>query len=373
MERAAVFMPGLKHGLKPNLSTRLIGRVKLADFLEMPEKEFAGFIKKLEDNPLFRKLAYPDKKENKIISYGRLFNSGLSKHFLELKEYLVPSSASFDVQLLLSKKRKIVKTIKKLGIDKFKLYFLHNESNMTNEDISPLCGLEKGEAESITALMNEISVNSEFYHPSGISPAYGGSYHKVASIEKNSSGKNVIAYFSPQLARGKYVINRGKLELLKARGFFTQKDIKRIDRLIKRLEIVNSRKLTVHNVINSIIERQSDYFRSGRIEDLAPLSQKETALELNINPSLVCRAIKGRSMDTPWQEEIPLTMCFPSGKDIRKNLVKAVIDEEKRPVKDRGISNALKKKYNVRVSPHLVTICRNELKLPPANKRNQEQ
>lgn len=373
MEIKPVFQLKEKYAVKINPIPKLIGRVKLANFMGMPENNFAYFINKIENNPLFRRLTYPDRKEEIIISYRRLYRADLSKQFCELKEEIIANRDSFDVQQLLSNRREIVETIVKLGMDKFKRYFLYNESNITNEEISALCGLEVDKVENINRLMNEVSIHSEFYHPSKISLAGEVSYFKVASIEKNDSGEFVIAYFSPHHAKGRYLINYEKLKNLKMKGCFSEKEIKKIDKLLKQLEIINSRKTTSHKVIQNIIEYQSDFLKSGKIEKLVPLSQKEIASRININPSLICRAINGRSIHTPWQEEIPLRNFFLSKKDIRKNLIKEIISEEKHPYKDREIKNLLKTRYQIDISSHLVNICRNELRIPSASKRNKQQ
>lgn len=161
MEIRPVFQPEQKYTLKTKPIPKLIGRIKLANFMKLSEEKFCLFIKKVENNPLFKKLAYPKKKEEKVISYKRPYRADLSERFCELKEEIVPERSYFDIQPLLSNRREIIQIIQKLGIDKFKQYFLYNKLTMTDERMSTLCGLEIEAVKSINALMDELSIHSD--------------------------------------------------------------------------------------------------------------------------------------------------------------------------------------------------------------------
>ena len=370
-------MPTLnfKQAQKPQTKqiSRLIGRMKLSNFVELSERDFAEFVKRVEKDPLFIRLIHSRNKEEKAISYKRFNGARTSRYFYELREDVVPDGDSLDLNPLLVNRREVISIIKKLGMDKFKKYFLYNEKEMVPEEIAIECNTDISDVNKINNLIDEMSIHSEFYNPSAIRTEQKIHYSKIASIERGDDGSYYIGYFSPNLARGRYFIDYEKIWNLKKNNTFSREELKRLNKLLRDLELVNKRKNTTHQIIQHIINIQFRYLKSGNPLDLAPFSQRKLAQKIEVDPSLVNRAISRRSVDTPGQGEKLLKYFFPSKKEVRRNLIKKIIMEEKKPKSDEGIRSVLKERFNITISRRSVSSCRKELAFSHSWERKKQK
>jgi len=353
---------------KQLLRIRLIGRIKLADLMELSESDFAKTIKKIENDPLFKKLFSPSNRQEKVISYLRFPRSGLAKNFYELKEDITVDRSSLNIESFLDSRKEVIPLIKRMGIDKFKKYFLYNDGELSYKDISLACDLAEKEVTKIMTLIDDFSIHSEFFNPSMINLDRNISYSKIAKIEKDDSGDFVISFFSPHLVKGRYWINYEKLAELKNR-VFNQAELKKIDKLLYTLKTINTRKSIIYKVIRKILKKQSVYFATANPKDLVSLSQRELAKEMNVNPSLISRAIARRSIETPWGEEYPVKYFFLSRKKIIKRLITDIIDDRKCIYTDEGIREELRRAFNIDISRRSVASYRQELKIDSSLER----
>jgi len=353
--------------------SRLMGRIKLSNFMELPDKDFAEFVKRVEQDPLFIRLAFSKNKEEKAISYKRFNRTGVAKFFHELREDVLPAVDPFDSSRILGKRREIVSVIKKLGIDKFRQYFLYNEREMTPEEIAVECNLDVTVVREINRFVDDVSICAEFCNPSSFVAEKHMSYSKIASIEKAEDGKYYICYFCPNLLRGRYVIDYEKISNLKRRNAFSKKELGTLDKLLRNLEFINKRKSIIDRILKHIVETQFHYLNSSDPLDLVPFSQSELAQKIEVDVSLVNRAIGRRSIDAPWQEEKPLKYFFPSKKDVRKNLIKKVVMEEQKPRSDEEIRVLLGERFGITISRRSVSDCRRELGISHSWERRKEE
>ena len=347
--------------LQTRQELKLIFRLEQASLLEMPEEDFSRLVSEIENNPLFRRLY----QKEKVIRYHRFPRTDISPSFYPLKEEMVVDKGSLDVESLLLNKEHIVGQIQKLGLEKFKQYFLYpDESELTIEEIAQECELDVSEVQVIESLINEFSVLSEFYHPSDLGPERGVYYTKVASVETRPEGF-VIGYYSPSFARGRYSVNYERFEELKKNGTFGDTEAKEAKQLFRKLELINTRKDTITQILQSIVEKQALYFESGNAKALLPLSQKELARRIGLAPSSVSRAIRGRSIVTPWGAEVSLKSFFPRPREFRKELLRHILETDKGLSSDEAIRGKLWEKFGVSISRRSIANLRKELKLPP--------
>ena len=342
---------------------RQVLRMEQASLLEMPEEEFHRLIGEIEKSPLFQRLY----RKERLIRYQRFPRTDISSSFYQLKEEVVADEGSLDVESLLLNKEPIIHQIQKLGLEKFKRYFLFPKSGISLEEIAEECNLKVSEVQKINSLINDFSILSEFYHPSTLS-SQGIHYSKIASVEKSREGF-IIGYFSPSSARGRYSIDYESFEQLKASGAFSKDEIRQAKQLFKRLELINSCKDTVNQILHNIVEQQSLYLESGDLKSLLPFSQKELAKKIGLAPSSVSRAISGKSIDTPWGAEIPLKHFFPRPRRFRKELIRQLLKTETGLVSDEAIRTKLQEKFGVAISRRSVASLRQELKFPAAKRR----
>jgi len=344
---------------------RQVLRIEQASLLEMPEDEFQRLIVEIERKPFFQRLY----QKEQLIHLQRYRRTDISSSFYEPKEEILAGKGSADVESLLLNKGYIVRQIQRLGLEKFKQHFLFPESGMTAEEIARECNLAVSEVQKINRLIDEISILSEFYNPSALNSG-AIHYFKVATVDKDKEGF-VIGYSSASLARGRYSIDYGRFEELKTAGAFTEAESREAKRLFKKLELINSRKETLTQILQAIIEQQALYLKSGDLKALLPFSQKELAKRIGLAPSSVSRAIAGKSIGTPWGDEIPLKHFFPRPKRFKKELLKQLLETEEGLLPDEAVRAKLWQKFGVAISRRSVANLRQELKIPVARKRLQ--
>jgi RNA polymerase sigma-54 factor len=340
-------------------------RMEQASLLEMPEEEFQRLVAEIERSPLFQRLYHKEK----IIHRQRFPRTDISPSFYQLKEEVVANKGSLDVESLLLNKKQVTSQIQRLGVEKFKRYFLFPESAMSEEEIARECELAVSEVQKINSLIDDFSILSQFYYPSALS-SEAVYYSKVASVEKSREGF-VIGYFSPSLARGKYSIDYERLEQLKASQALTKAEITQVKQLFRKLELINTRKDTLSQILQNIVAHQTLYLESGDLRALLPFSQKELAKKISLAPSSVSRAINGKSIDTPWGEEIPLKHFFPRPRRFRKELLRQLLETEEGLLSDEVIKLRLREKFGVAISRRSVANLRKELKIPAAHKKGK--
>lgn len=142
--------------------------------------------------------------------------------------------------------------------------------------------------------------------------------------------------------------------------------------------MVNSRKTTIYQVIQNIIEAQYNFFQSGNLKDLKFLTQASLAEKIGVEASLISRAISGKAIRIPQGRETSLKTFFPTKKQLRKELIREIIEQEKinlqnkiikKPYSDGEIRKKLKEDYGISVSRRSVSEWRFDLKIPPASER----
>jgi DNA-directed RNA polymerase specialized sigma54-like protein len=335
---------------------RQIIRMQQASLLQMTQDEFQHLMVEIEKSPFFLRLY----RKEKLIHHQRFPRTNISSSFYQFKEEIVADTGSLNIESLLLNKEHMVRQIQKLGVERFKRYFLFPESGMTLEEIAEECGLDVSEVREINSLIDEFSIMSEFYHPSSFT-SDAIHYFKVASVEREEDGF-VISYFSPSLARGCYLINYERFEELNKSGAFSKAEAREARQLFKKLELINSCKDTINQILQNIIKKQALYLESGNSRSLLPFSQKELAKKLGLAPSSVSRAIRGRSIDTPWGKEIPLGHFFPRPKQFRKELLKQLLETDSGLSSDEMIRAKLWEKFGVAISRRSVANLRKELK-----------
>jgi RNA polymerase sigma-54 factor len=340
-------------------------KMQQATLLQMTEDEFHQLIIEVERSPLFLRL----RQQEKLIQYQRFPKTSISSTFYQLKEDSVADPGSLNVESLLLKKENLVHLIQKLGMERFKRYFLFPDSGMTVNEIATECDLDISQVKEINGLIDEFSIMSEFYHPSKFS-SDAIHYHKVASVEK-AGGDFVIGYFSPLFARGRYQINYERFEELNNHGAFSKDEARETKQLFKKLELINSRKDTLNQILQGIVDRQALYLQSGDARSLLPVSQKELAKKVGLAPSSVSRAIRGKSINTPWGEEVPLKHFFPNPKKFRKELLGQLIEGDDGLSSDEMIRARLREKFGVAISRRSVANLREELKIPATGRRTR--
>ena len=235
-------------------------------------------------------------------------------------------------------------------------------------DIAAECDLTCGDARKIVDFVNKSHIQAACsQHP--ISSTAGDpslmhtAYTTIARIESGTGGPT-ITYISLFQARGRYEINYDRLENLKREGAFGEGEISKLERLVKKLELVNERKNTLDRLLKLLAARQQAFFDTGDHSRLKPLSQRAAAAQLGINQSVVSRLIFGRSILTPWDRELPLKNLFLSRKQWLKCILEDILAQGFPPRSDEALVRLIGEKTDIPVSRRSVTDYRRELGAP---------
>lgn len=334
--------------VKPTTKARMAARVRLASLTQLSERKFFERVRDLESDPLFQKLASGDA----VIRCRRFPAAGFAGNVLTLLDGTGRDTGGVDVESLLASHGAAAALIRKIGAGDFEKYFLYRDETLSAGEAAGKCGLSASEARAVADLVNELSVRVEFFHPSRVNP--GMSYRKVAAIEYDGRGGPLVCFFSPRYCSGKYIIDYDRFEALELRG----EEQVRARRLFRELELINVRAMNLYRILHLVAGVQREYIVSGDERELTPYSRKEAARALDIDESLVSRAVSGRSVVIPNGTEKPLKEFFPSHKEVRKILIRGIVEGAGARLTDEGIRLALKERFGIDVSRRTVNACR---------------
>lgn len=355
----------IKPSVKPtqNLRTTLYAQLRFSAVLGLSESEFAKLIQEIENDPVFQKLLYPPDSGTKAILKKSFPHSKLSQSFYELKEDVSLDRRSFDVQSLLLKHREVVALIRKIGEKNFEKYFFYKDGLESVKTIMDFCGLSEGEVKRIQSFLTEFSINSEFFYSSSLPLNSQIHYTPIAKIEIEKNGELVIAYLSPHLACGRYILNQERFQTIKK--IMDAEEKKSAAQLIKKMEWVNLRKDTLQRILQEAILRQEYYFRTGKIEKILPFSQRSAARIIGVAPSTICRAILGKSVILPWGKETALKDLFVSQKQVVQKHLTEILNEhclqQKPKLNDEQLAKILMNRCHFTVSRRSVNLYRREI------------
>jgi RNA polymerase sigma-54 factor len=146
------------------------------------------------------------------------------------------------------------------------------------------------------------------------------------------------------------------------------------------LNAINQRRSTMIRVMESIIERQSDFFERGPAF-LKPLIMEEIAQMVNMNVATISRVSKGKYVQTPFgvfeiKHFFNTGISRSDGEDVSKRSVKERIEDlikqepPDKPLSDQEIYRKLNDE-GIKLARRTVTKYREELNLPAARLRRR--
>lgn len=145
---------------------------------------------------------------------------------------------------------------------------------------------------------------------------------------------------------------------------------------------IQQRNATLLHVTNAIIDKQLDYFLTGRSESIKPLVMKEIAELLEIHESTVSRAVRDKMMETPFGT-IPMRMFFSAGLQTEENSDASALkvkneianligsEDKEAPLSDQSIADYLKQQRGIVISRRTVAKYREQLRILSSVKRRR--
>ena len=146
------------------------------------------------------------------------------------------------------------------------------------------------------------------------------------------------------------------------------------------IQAIEQRRDTLVNVMNEIINRQSEFFK-GNIEELRPMKLQDIAESIDMDISTISRATSGKYVETPYgiyelKHYFNNSITLNDGKEISTYRVKLALrqlikDEDKHnPFSDEELKDKLIKR-GYPVARRTVAKYREQLKLPVARLRKE--
>ncbi|MDE2039769.1 MAG: hypothetical protein KGO96_08910 [Elusimicrobia bacterium] len=336
----------------------LFGRMRMAEWIEMPERDFAREIERLEKDELFRRLYFGSGQRAGAIRrqrWPRARFAGIG----ELNERVTAGGGErVKVEERLEDQGEIAETIRRLGRENFERYFLYAEEALPLSEIAKRTGLDEAAIKAINDFLVEIGAESEF---SSLPRASGGvGCYCVARLTVVDE-EPVFEFFSPHWARGLYQIRYDIIEQMKDTSELVGGDVKRLPNLLKRIETINLRQSTMFRVLETLSKVQVGYLKTRRDDLKRPISLRMLAKRLDLAPSTVSRALSERSVRLPWDKEAPLIELLPGRRRQLRLILNRWLSEDASPT-DAALTSRLKQEYGIAVSRRTVNAVRHELR-----------
>ncbi|MGR0118308.1 RNA polymerase factor sigma-54 [Bacillus halotolerans] len=144
---------------------------------------------------------------------------------------------------------------------------------------------------------------------------------------------------------------------------------------------LRQRKQTITRIVNELTARQKDFFLKGR-SAMKPLTLREVADCLGLHESTISRAIKGKTIQTPYGL-FEMKMFF-SGKAeasgdgdasnyaVKTHLQALIQQEDKtKPLSDQKLADLLYEQHRIQISRRTVAKYRDQLNIPSSAARKR--
>lgn len=359
----ADFNVNFRHTVSPKVTQRtlLLGRVKMAQAIQLPESKWAEMLSEVERDPLFQELISADMGGQRIVRYKRYGRTSLSGQFYEMQDANVIDVSGPSPETLLEQKRYLITLIKKIGQDNFEKFFLYREEGKSIEAIAQGCGLTLEEATALNEFIVSMSVQAEFYHPSELNGSTLMKPTKVGKINRNEDGTYSISFFSPHLARGMYEINHAVLKRWQQSRGLDRAMAARLRKYVGLLEMSNLKQGAFWRVIEVLLDVQKAYFDTKDPALMAPVSLREVARRLQFAPSTISRVLHGKSVILPWDHEVLISALMPGQRNVVLSILDKMTVDLPAHVTDAVLAQRVADKYNVHVSRRTITACRHVL------------
>jgi len=206
-----------------------------------------------------------------------------------------------------------------------------------------------------------------------------------AIAEIKNDGRLSIRYSNVGLSI-EYIVDNEKLQRIIIDGRLSKEDKKGINGLLHKLRRINTRNRITHEILEGILDCQGDYFetnnelrlKSLRESELARVISKKNNGGIIIDISRISRVIRGISVISPQGKAIALRVLFPTGRDIIKWHMKALLAEEREdmlagrlrvPYTDEQLSRKLSEEHGLSTTRRVVAYCRKALGILPYSSR----
>jgi AraC-like DNA-binding protein len=330
----------------------------MADWIEMPEREFGRQVERVEKDELFRKLYFGAPGLPSAIRRRRWPGGRLSSSFYEVDESRAASGERVEIADRPDARKDVIALIQKMGRRNFEKYFLRAEEAAPLPEIAKRIGLSDAEILKVHDLLLEIGAEAKFFGAPRASEAAPGKTC-IAQLTRQDE-KIAFEFIAPYWARGLYEVHRDALESWKSSGALGGEERRRLRHLLKRLETLNLRQSTVFRILESLATIQADFLRTRRDQDMRPVSLRLLARRLNLSPSTVSRALSHRTVRLPWGAEVPMIALVPGQRRVLKQILRRWITQSPQAT-DAELARRFKVERGIFISRRTVNAVRHVL------------
>lgn len=339
----------------------LVGRVKMAQAIKLPESEWAKMLTEVERDPLFQDLMNARAEGRRIVRYKRFGGTGLAGQFYESQDLDVVGGGGQSPESLLDQKRHLMQLIEKVGQENFEKHFLYREESDTPENIAASCGVTMDEVKQIQEFILDMSVQAEFYHPSHLAGSASVKPTLIGQIIENNDKTFSISFFSPHLARGMYTIDYDALRRWQKEKHLDRQAAARLRKFMGLLEVSNLRQGAFWRVIDYLLRAQKDYLTSQDATKMSTVSLRKVAKQLQFAPSTISRVMALKSVQLPWGHEVMLSHLMPGQRKVVLSILEKITTGSDVPTTDMALSRRIEDEFKVKVSRRTITACRHVL------------
>ena len=323
--------------------------MKLSQMAEMSEEDFERLLKKVEDNRFFQLLKASGAVNLAEFPNARYASRNYAGYGLKLSAGDLPELADGNGDL--------VGLIQGIGQEKFEACFL-KDAVMNNVERAEECDISVKDAVRLRDFVSRAFIQAEF--ESATEAPASKVFSAVAGIEIEN-GVPVLAFFHREIWKGRYKVDGIKLsEMLKD---LPKSEQSGVEKLLKRMELVDKRKSTLYRALEILINTQTDYLKTGEPGRRLPLLQKTLAKDLEVDPSVLNRLISNKSIQMPWGTEVPMSVLLPSSKAINLERLYAIAVENPE-MTDTELCTELTLRHGVELSRRSVAQYRKDLSIP---------
>lgn len=283
----------------------LRGHVELARLLKLSDKDFGAHIRDIEADPFFSKL-----RTFGVVSltpYPHCRFSSRRFSGLSLKD------SGDDFSELLDGNGRVAELMRRIGQENFEENFLRADG-VSDIGRAKACGIEPAEAALLREFLDRMYVREEFASAPQAAPTK--TYSVVAGIEL-AEGRPVLGFFHRDVWKARYKVDRTKLTLL--RGTIPDSGFRRLEALLRRLELIEKRNTTLYRLLEAILELQAEFLLLKKPGMRRALTQRALAARVEVVPSVLSRLISNKAVQLPWGLEVPLKTLIPTSKALLKD------------------------------------------------------
>jgi DNA-directed RNA polymerase specialized sigma54-like protein len=293
-----------------------------------------------------------------IVRYKRFGHTRISGQFYEMQDVDVAgSSGGVSPEALLEQKKHLLALIQKVGQERFERFFLYREESDTLDAIAQACAVSKEEAKQLQDFVIDMSVQSEFYHPSALQKPNFVRPTLIGRIVRNEDGTYSMSFFSPHLARGMYEIDRNALRRWQKGRRLDRTSAAKLKKYVGLLELSNMKQGAFWRVIDLLLKLHKPYFDTQDASKLAAVSLRKVAQKLQFAPSTISRVMSSKSVLLPWDREVMLADLMPGQRRVVLNILEKILGDGRNET-DQALAKRVEEQFQVKVSRRTITACR---------------